>query len=183
MTKQELIAKAAAETKGYGRPLTQADMETALHTLCNVASAELLDGGEISLPGLGKLKIKEVPARQGRNPRTGEAMCLARFFSHKGRARAIQNHTSSFPSRVGVQGPQKCSQALNISHLRGLFLHPRIPSAIFWQRTTISTRRLRCQPFAMKRPLNSFTPMLPNGREDTSTIQTTPAASPCTASA
>jgi len=76
MTKQEFIAKAAAETKGYGRPLTQADMETALHTLCNVASAELLDGGEISLPGLGKLKIKEVPARQGRNPRTGEAMEL-----------------------------------------------------------------------------------------------------------
>lgn len=76
MTKQDLIAKAAAETKEHGRPLTQADMEAALHALCNVASAELLDGGEVSLPGLGKLKIKEVPARPGRNPRTGEVMAL-----------------------------------------------------------------------------------------------------------
>ena len=32
----------------------------------------LLDGGEISLPGLGKLKVKETSARTGRNPRTGE---------------------------------------------------------------------------------------------------------------
>lgn len=74
MTKQELIAKAAAETKEYERPLTQADMETALHALCKVASAELLKGGEVSLPGIGKLKVKEVAARQWRNPRTGEAM-------------------------------------------------------------------------------------------------------------
>ena len=76
MTKQDLIAKAAAEAKNHGRPLTQADMETAFHALCRVASAELLDGGEVSLPGLGKLKTKDVPARQGRNPRTGVAIAL-----------------------------------------------------------------------------------------------------------
>lgn len=76
MKKQDLIAKTAAETKEHGRPLTQADMEVALDALCKVASAELLDGGEVSLPGLGKLKVKEVAARQGRNPRTGESIAL-----------------------------------------------------------------------------------------------------------
>lgn len=77
MKKQDLIAKAAAETKEHGRPLTQADMAVALDVLCKVASAELLDGGEVSLPGLGKLKVKEVAARQGRNPRTGETIELS----------------------------------------------------------------------------------------------------------
>ena len=39
-----------------------------------VAAAELLGGGEIPLPGLGKLKSKDVAARKGRNPRTGETL-------------------------------------------------------------------------------------------------------------
>lgn len=76
MTKQDLIAKAATDAKEHGRPLTQADMETAFHALCRVASAELRDGGEVSLPGLGKLKNQEYAARKGRNPRTGEAIAL-----------------------------------------------------------------------------------------------------------
>lgn len=76
MTKQDLIAKAAADAKEHGRPLTQADIDAAFHALCRVASAELRDGGEVSLPGLGKLKIKEVPARKGRNPQTGAVIAL-----------------------------------------------------------------------------------------------------------
>ena len=39
-----------------------------------VAAAELLGGGEIPLPGLGKLKSKDIAARHGRNPRTGETL-------------------------------------------------------------------------------------------------------------
>lgn len=36
--------------------------------------AELLNtGGEISLPGLGKLKTVRQGGRKGRNPRTGQA--------------------------------------------------------------------------------------------------------------
>jgi DNA-binding protein HU-beta len=34
-------------------------------------------GDEVNLPGFGKFKVKDSPARQGRNPATGEAMEIA----------------------------------------------------------------------------------------------------------
>ena len=49
-------------------------MEKTLDVLCGVAAAELLGGGEVPLPGIGKLKAKKAAARKGRNPQTGEAM-------------------------------------------------------------------------------------------------------------
>lgn len=46
-----------------------------LETLCDIMTAELLStGGEISLPGLGKLKTVRQGDRKGRNPRTGQAI-------------------------------------------------------------------------------------------------------------
>ncbi|EJU10420.1 DNA-binding protein HU [Sphingomonas sp. LH128] len=33
-------------------------------------------GGEISLNGFGKFKVKDTPEREGRNPATGEAMTI-----------------------------------------------------------------------------------------------------------
>ena len=34
-------------------------------------------GEEVSLAGFGKFKVKDSPAREGRNPATGEAMQIA----------------------------------------------------------------------------------------------------------
>ncbi len=34
-------------------------------------------GEEVSLPGFGKFKVQDKPARTGRNPRTGEAVNIA----------------------------------------------------------------------------------------------------------
>ena len=34
-------------------------------------------GEEVSLPGFGKFKVQDKPARTGRNPRTGEAVSIA----------------------------------------------------------------------------------------------------------
>ena len=34
-------------------------------------------GDEVSLPGFGKFKVKDSPARQGRNPATGETVEIA----------------------------------------------------------------------------------------------------------
>lgn len=39
--------------------------------------AAVAKGEEVSLPGLGKFKVKDTVARTGRNPRTGEAMEIA----------------------------------------------------------------------------------------------------------
>lgn len=75
MRKDDFILNAmAAVRSNNGRDLSRADMESALAAFCDVAAAELIGGGEISLPGLGKLKVKETSARTGRNPRTGEAI-------------------------------------------------------------------------------------------------------------
>lgn len=68
--------KQATETvkEEHDRQLRIVDMEKALQAFCSVAAAELLAGGEISLPGLGKLKAKATSSRTGRNPKTGEAI-------------------------------------------------------------------------------------------------------------
>lgn len=43
-----------------------------LTELGHQAAAELFGGGEVTLPGLGKLKSHTRAAREGRNPATGE---------------------------------------------------------------------------------------------------------------
>lgn len=73
MKKEDFVVLATAAVRSdYDRALSRTDMESALAAFCDVAAAELLAGGEISLPTLGKLKVKETAARTGRNPRTGE---------------------------------------------------------------------------------------------------------------
>lgn len=47
-----------------------------LDALCNVAVPELKNGGEVPLPGLGKLSVKQRAERKGRNPRTGETVTI-----------------------------------------------------------------------------------------------------------
>lgn len=67
MTKAELIAMVAEATKSK-----KSDVERIVNSLGDVAAAELLGGGEVSLPSLGKLKAHSCKARTGRNPRTGK---------------------------------------------------------------------------------------------------------------
>jgi len=75
MRKDELGKEWQKETeKRIPGGLSLEKHDTLLETLCSVIAAELLGGGEVSLPGLGKLKVKETNARAGRNPRTGEVI-------------------------------------------------------------------------------------------------------------
>ena len=77
MTKIELIEKALETARNaHDRVMRPSDMDIALKSLCEVATAELLGGGEVPLPGLGKLKVRETSAREGRNPRTGESISI-----------------------------------------------------------------------------------------------------------
>lgn len=54
--------------------LTKKAVRNVLTALDEVARDELNMGGEIPLPGLGKLVAEHVDAREGRNPATGEAL-------------------------------------------------------------------------------------------------------------
>lgn len=71
MTKTELAKMYAEATQ---QPIGQA--KECLERLGDIMAAELLGGGEVPLPSVGKLVIKQRAARQGRNPRTGDEITI-----------------------------------------------------------------------------------------------------------
>jgi DNA-binding protein HU-beta len=72
LTKDQLIADIA---EAIDAPKTTA--RNALEQLGQIVADQLENGIEITLPGIGKLKITERPARTGRNPSTGAAIEIA----------------------------------------------------------------------------------------------------------
>lgn len=69
MNKTELIA-AIAEKTG----LSKKDAEKAVKAFTDVVSEELKKGEKIQLVGFGTFEVADRPARDGRNPKTGEPM-------------------------------------------------------------------------------------------------------------
>lgn len=51
--------------------------ESILDALGSVVQEQLAKGGEVTLPGIGKLSVTERAARTGRNPQTGETIEIA----------------------------------------------------------------------------------------------------------
>lgn len=71
MTGNELAEKIAAE-----QGLTKADAKKLVDGVFAAISDAAAKGEEISLAGFGKFKVKATPARDGRNPATGEAIII-----------------------------------------------------------------------------------------------------------
>jgi DNA-binding protein HU-beta len=71
MNKGELVAALAAKL-----PTTQVDAKNIIETLSDVIETALLAGDEVTLPGVGKLKVFNRPGRAGRNPKSGEAIVI-----------------------------------------------------------------------------------------------------------
>ncbi len=72
MNTSELVAKIAEAhdmSKAQAKPLIDAFLKELI--------AEATAGGEVSLPGFGKFKVKSTPAREGRNPANGEKIAIA----------------------------------------------------------------------------------------------------------
>ena len=69
MTFNELIAQVSANT-GMAKEGVKRILDALIATLAEKAGA----GEDAVLPGFGQFKVKDVPARQGRNPSTGVAM-------------------------------------------------------------------------------------------------------------
>ena len=72
MNKTELVAAIAEKTE-----LSKKDAEKALKAFTDVVAEELKKGEKIQLVGFGTFEVAERPAREGRNPRTGETMKIA----------------------------------------------------------------------------------------------------------
>lgn len=66
-TKHELI-EALSERTGQSKKDTQSFVDA----LGDLTGETLAQGGEVLLPTIGKLSVKEKSARTGRNPQTGE---------------------------------------------------------------------------------------------------------------
>ena len=90
MNKADIINK-VHETLGG----TKADAERAVETMIASVVDTLKEGNEVSIAGLGIFSAKMRPARQGRNPRTGEtievpAMRVPKFRAAKALKDAVK---------------------------------------------------------------------------------------------
>jgi DNA-binding protein HU-beta len=57
--------------------LTKTQAKALVEAVFAAVRDAALKGEEISVPGFGKFKVQDKPARTGRNPRTGEAVQIA----------------------------------------------------------------------------------------------------------
>ena len=72
MNKTELIAAVAEKEE-----ISKKDAEKAVKAFTDAVAEELAKGGKVQLVGFGNFEVSERPAREGRNPRTGETMTIA----------------------------------------------------------------------------------------------------------
>ncbi|MVW75611.1 HU family DNA-binding protein [Pseudomonas xionganensis] len=72
ISKDQLISDIAEATDS-----SKSTIRTVLEQLSEIVADALENDGEITLPGIGKLKVTERPARTGRNPQTGKAIEIA----------------------------------------------------------------------------------------------------------
>lgn len=87
MNQAELI-----KTLANAASLSNKEAEGILKKLGEVVVAELVEGGEITFPGIGKLSVKPRAARTGRNPATGaEIEIPAKNVPHFSAAKALKD--------------------------------------------------------------------------------------------
>ncbi|MCW2406934.1 DNA-binding protein HU-beta [Sphingobium sp. B1D7B] len=67
------LAQKLADAHG----IAKADAKKYVDSVFAEIAAAAAKGEEISLNGFGKFKVKDTPAREGRNPATGAAMTIA----------------------------------------------------------------------------------------------------------
>lgn len=72
MTRSELVDRLAARHP----QLTVSDVELAVKVILNALSRALAQGERIEIRDFGSFGVNHRPARQGRNPKTGESVLV-----------------------------------------------------------------------------------------------------------
>ena len=72
MNKTDLINVVASEAG-----LSKKQAEAAVNATLNAVANALKDGDKVQLIGFGTFEVKDVAAREGRNPKTGETIEIA----------------------------------------------------------------------------------------------------------
>ena len=81
MNKQQLVEAMASKSE-----LTKVDTEKSLKAFIDTVTDELKNGGKVQLVGFGTFEVAERAERQGRNPKTGEAITIPASKSPKFKA-------------------------------------------------------------------------------------------------
>ena len=107
MNQSELIEKVAQTTQ-----LDQAVAGQAVKAVVNAILDALVAGDAVRVSGLGIFHVAARPAREGRNPRTGEAIQIAaskavRFHAGKAVKDALNPPTPKRASRKKTAPPRK----------------------------------------------------------------------------
>ena len=107
MNQSELIEKVAQATE-----LNQAMAGQAVKAVVNAILDALVAGEEVRVSGLGIFKVAARPAREGRNPQTGEAIQIAaskavRFHAGKAVKDVLNPSTPKGASRKKTAPPKK----------------------------------------------------------------------------
>ena len=99
MNQSELIEKVAQATE-----LNQAVTGRAVKAVANAILDALMAGEEVRVSGLGIFKVAARPAREGRNPRTGEAIQIAASKAVRFHAGKAVKDALNPPTRKGTPG-------------------------------------------------------------------------------
>ncbi|MGI1669980.1 MAG: HU family DNA-binding protein [Neptuniibacter sp.] len=77
MNKADLIGNIQSQMQlTDDRNVSKADVESLLNSLATSIQDELKNGGEVTLPGIGKFSKGQRAERKGRNPKTGEEIII-----------------------------------------------------------------------------------------------------------
>ena len=99
MNKTQLIDAIACCS---GTQVTKATADVVLERAAAIITKELATGGEVTLPGIGKLSVTQRAARVGRNPATGEALKIPAKKAIKfGVAKALKDAVNAPPAKKG----------------------------------------------------------------------------------
>ena len=108
MTKSELIAQLVADNPH----LRQQDVEAIVATIFEEITAALSRGDRVELRGFGAFSVKRRDPRQGRNPRTGEAVSVSGkavpFFKP---GKELRETVNGGPPQAGAVAKKRVSQA------------------------------------------------------------------------
>ena len=74
MNKGEFVKYTATQ-----HDITQDEANKAIDMFTSSVTSALAEGDEVSLIGFGNFTVSDVPARPGRNPRTGEVLQIAGY--------------------------------------------------------------------------------------------------------
>ena len=93
MIKSDLITRIAAENP----QLRRGDVERVVGAVLETLSQALEDGRRVELRGFGAFCVRDRPAREGRNPRTGEPVVV------EAKAAALFKAGKEMRSRLNVE--------------------------------------------------------------------------------